>query len=203
MYTYLCMLLYNNGGFKTNFTKLFLYHVISSFFYHLFFAIFTLFNLSSSSIIVFLVQFFIFSNHWLLKIFIWFPFKFSPSYLHKFYRFTFLNLPSTSTLPLPTWFSYKFIFTSFPPLSPLFLPSCSQQKDQYSLSLSLQFCLFWWFFFYHFFPANSSFCYCWLIVTSHMFLFLTNLYRLLCIFSYFGIPIPNHNFFLSHCVDLI
>ena len=137
MYTYLCMLLYNNGSFKTNFTKLFLYHVISSFFYYLFFAIFTLFNLSSSSIIVFLVQFFIFSNHWLLKIFIWFPFKFSPSYLHKFYRFTFLNLPSTSTLPLPTWFSYKFIFTSFPPLSPLFLPSCSQQKGQYSLSLSL------------------------------------------------------------------
>ena len=186
-------------------TKLFLCHIISILSYFLVFAIFTLFNLSSSSTIVFLVQFLSspiisflnFSFDFLYN------FKFSLSYLHKFYPFTFLNLSSTSTLPLPTWFSYKFIFTSFPPLSPLFLPNCSRQKGQYSLYLSLQFYLFWWFFFNHFFPTNGSFCYCWLIVTSHVFLFLTNLYRLLCIFSYFGIPIPNHNFFLSHCVDLI
>ena len=30
-----------------------------------------------------------------------------------------------------------------------------------------------------------------LIVTIHLFLFLVKLYRLLCIFRYFGIPIPN------------
>ena len=36
-----------------------------------------------------------------------------------------------------------------------------------------------------------------LIITLHLFLFLVNLYRFLCIFiRYFVIPIPNHIFFL-------
>ena len=44
-------------------------------------------------------------------------FKFSPLYLLKFYCFILLNLSTTSTLPLPSHFSYKFRITSFLSLS--------------------------------------------------------------------------------------
>ena len=68
------MLLYNNGCLVLTFTKLLLTKKKKKTFYeadsyYLVFAIFTLFNLSSSSTIVFLVQFFISSNHY-LKFFI-------------------------------------------------------------------------------------------------------------------------------------
>ena len=66
-------------------------------------------------------------------------FKFSPLYLLKFYRFILLNLSTTSTLPLPSHFSYKFLITSSLSLSLSLLPSCSQQKQSIFL-VSLQFC---------------------------------------------------------------
>ena len=113
----------------------------------------------------------------------------STFHLHKFYSFTFLNLSSASTLTLPTWFSYKFLLLHFH-LSPLFHPSYSLQKRSIlSLSLSLQFCLFWCFFYLFiasttFSPIMVLFVIVDLFVTSHLFLFLANLYQLLCIFRY-------------------
>ena len=106
--------LYNNGSFAIKFTKLFLQHIFSilSIF---FFSIFTLFNFSSSSTIVFLDHPFIYSYHCL--------FKFSPLYLLKFYRFTLLNL---SHLLPPFLFHFNFhinfLLLHFH-ISHIFLPS--------------------------------------------------------------------------------
>ena len=92
---------------------------------HFFFVtIFILLNRLSLLTFSLLVQLFIFSNHYLLKIFISFPLciiKFSLLYLLKFYNFTLSSLSSPSTLPFLSCFSYKFCITTFPPLS---LNSC-------------------------------------------------------------------------------
>ena len=103
-----------------------------------FVTIFILLNRLSLLTFSSLVQLFIFSNHYLLKIFISFPLciiKFSLLYLLKFYNFTLSSLSSPSTLPFLSCFSYKFCITTFPPL--LLTPSkfYPQQKSQYSLFL--------------------------------------------------------------------
>ena len=68
------------------------------------------------------------------------------------------------------------------------------KKVKLSLSLSLPNFVsllvnFFYCFNLFFFPLMILFVIVDLIVTSHLFLFLTNLYRLLCIFRYFDIPI--------------
>ena len=98
-------------------------------------------------------------------------------------------------------------------LSPLFLPSGSwQKKSILSLSLSLSSVLFLYFggffsYFNHFFLLMMLFVIIDLIVTSHLFLFLANLYWLLCIFYVFWysnwqFPITC-SFSLFHCFDFI
>ena len=123
-------------------------------------------------------------------------------HLHKLYGFTFLNLSSAFTLPLPTWFSYKFILLHFH-ISPLFLPSCSLQKRSI-LSLSLQFSILMLFFFQPLFSPNSSFCYCWFNCTSHLFCFwqiCINFYAYLGILVFqFPIKKKKKSFFLSDSI---
>ena len=74
---------------------------LASFNIFCFLQFFTLFNFSSSSTIVFLIQSFIYSNHWFLKFPFDFLYRFLNLYLLKIYSFTLFNLSSTSTIPLP------------------------------------------------------------------------------------------------------
>ena len=131
-----------------------------SFFLFLFlFAILTLFNFLSSSIIFFLVQYFIPSNNF---IFFLFSFVFLqilknfPLYLLKFNSFTSFNLSSTSTISLPSLFSYKFLLTSFTPLSPIFSKLSTTKRSILSLFLQILF-LFWLIFFLLFQPLFFSY----------------------------------------------
>ena len=94
-------------------------------------------------------------------------------------------------------FYINFLLFHFHP-SPLVLPSCPQLSLSLSLSLSPILFLIWSIFYYFnhlFFPLIVLFVIVDLIVTSHLFLFLINLYRILCIFRYFSIPILHHKFF--------
>ena len=169
-----------------------------------------MFNFLSSSTIVFLVQFFIFSNHWLLNFFFSFDFlyKFLNFLLYIFINFmislfqTFHLLPpfqpfifinssvslfSSFHLLLLFLFQLDFLINFFYFISTS-LPYSFQvvhcKKGQFSLSLS-NFVSFDAFFFpTTFSPIMVPFVVVDLIVTSHLFLFLANFYRLLCIFWY-------------------
>ena len=163
-------------------------HVISSLFLF-FFLVFTLFNLASSSTIVFFfVQIFIFSNH----VFLNFSFDFLYIFINStvslfwtfhllppfqpfiFINFTVLLFWTFHLLP-PLLFQLDFLINFFCFISTS-LPYSFQVvhckkvntlslSHSLSLSLSLQICLFWCIFLFifstTFFPANSSFCYCW------------------------------------------
>ena len=89
------------------------------------------------------------------------------------------------------------------------IPSKLSTTKKFILSLSLILFLFWWIFccynhFFFFLLLMILFVIVDLIVTSHFFLFLENLYWLLCIFICSGIPIRSYTFFsLSHWFDFI
>ena len=147
------------------FTKLVLHHIFSILYYFLFFAIFTLFNFSSSSTIVFLTQSFIYSDH---CFFFFFPlqlFKFSHLYILKFYNiFTLFNISSTPPFLFHFNFHINFLLFHFHPSSIPSKLSTTKEVNTLSLSLSLSnfvslsvdFLLFQPFIF----SANGSFCYC-------------------------------------------
>ena len=130
---------------------------IFSFFLFLLFAILTLFNFSSSSIIVFLLQYFIPSKNVIFFNFhlIFFRFK-------KFFHYIFLNsivsLHSTFHLLPPFLFHLNchinfFLITSFTPLSPIFSKLSTTKRSILSLFLQFFSLLFDCFFncFNHFF----------------------------------------------------
>ena len=92
-------------------------------------------------------------------------------------------------LPFTFYLNFHITFLLLPfHISPLFFPSFHGKKKGNTLSLSLSQPLF--------FPTNSFFFIVDLIVMSHLFFFMVNLYKFLCIFRCFGISSPNYNFFL-------
>ena len=151
------------------------------------FAIFTLFNLSSSSTTFFLVQSFIFyiflnstisfcSTFHLLPIFLF--------HLNFHIKFLIINFISTSLS-----YSFKVVHN---------------KKGQYSiLSLSNFVYLLVDFLIVPttFFFTNGSFYYCWFNFPVTFVSLFDYLYRLLCIFSYFGMI--TSSFSLSHWFDLV
>ena len=132
---------------------------IFSFFLFLLFAILTLFKFSSSSIIVFWVQYFIPSNNFILFFnFHLIFFRFKKKKFHYIFLNSIVSLHSTFHLLPPFLFHLNFhinffLITSFTPLSPIFSKLSTTKRS--ILSLFLQFCFsFGWFFFYcfnHFF----------------------------------------------------
>ena len=132
--------------------------------------------------------------HLLKSLFLNFSFdslyRFLNLYHLKFYSVTLFNLSSTSTIPLPFWFLHKVLIISFPPLSST--PSKLSTTLSLSFSLSPILFLFWSNFYCFnplFFPQIVLFVIVDIIVISIFFLFLINLYKILCIFRYLGIPI--------------
>ena len=203
-------------------------HVISSLFLF-FFLVFTLFNLASSSTIVFFfVQIFIFSNH----VFLNFSFDFLYIFINStvslfwtfhllppfqpfiFINFTVLLFWTFHLLP-PLLFQldflinfFCFISTSLPySFQVVHCKKVNTLSLSHSLSLSLSKFVSFDAFFYLFFqplfsPLIVLFVIVDLIVTLHLFLFLVKLYRPLCIFRYFGIPILDQ-FFFSFFIVLV
>ena len=136
--------IYNNGSFVINFIKFFMHYILRifsyfllsffGFFFFFFGAILTLFNFSSSSTIVFLVQSFIPTIIFFFPVLIWFSFVFNFFFLYIFLDstvFTLFNLSSTSTLLLfHLNFRINFFLLHFH-VSPLFLPSYPRQKGRH------------------------------------------------------------------------
>ena len=132
------------------------------------------------------IQPFIFFNHCILILYIFL--KSTISLYSTFYLlqpfFFYLNF-HINFLLLPFHLSYSF--------------QVVHEKKGHTLSLSLRFC----FSFGGFFVVTTTFFLLLMVLfvivdltdTSHFFLFLENLYQLLCIFSCFGIPIPSYTFF--------
>ena len=146
-----------------------MHYIFSIFFF--FFAVLTLFNFSSSSTIVFLIQSFIPSNHLIFFRFL------------KIFHYIFLNsivsLHSTFHLLPPFLFHLNFhinffLITSLTPLSPIFFQVIHDKKVN-TLSLSPILFLFWLIFFFFllfqplFFSTNGSFCYCCIILIIYLF----------------------------------
>ena len=121
-------------------------------------------------------------------------------YIYIFSNFTISLCSIFPLLPLFLFhlnFYINFLLFHFHPF-PLFLPSFPRQKRSIlSLSLSnfvsplVVFLLIQPLIF----NTNSSFVIVDLLVTSHLFLFLQNLYKILCTFRNFGIPILHYKFF--------
>ena len=153
---------------------------IFSFFLFLLFAILTLFNFSSSSIIVFLVQYFIPSNNFILFFnFHLIFFRFLKKNFHYIFLNSIVSLHSTFHLLPPFLFHLNFhinffLISSFTPLSPIFFQVIHDKKVN-TLSLSPILFLFWLIFFlivstsFFFFSTNGSFCYCCIILIIYLF----------------------------------
>ena len=95
---------------------------------------------------------------------------------------------------------FYFISTSFSSiLSKLFI----KKMSILSLSKFVSFDAFFLLFQPLFSPVIVLFSIVILIITIHLFLFLENLYQLLCIFRYFGIPIPDLIFFFPFFFFLV
>ena len=149
------------------FTKLFLHHIFSILYYFLFFAIFSLFNFSSSSTIVFLTQSFIYSDH---CFFFFSLYSFLNFLIYTFLNSTIFSLCSTfhllhhsSSILIFRYISYYFISTLLYSFQVV-----HNKRGQYSLSLSLSLSLSnfvslsvdFLLFQPLIFSANGSFCYC-------------------------------------------
>ena len=184
-----------------------------------------MFNLSSSLTIVFIfVQIFFFSNHVFLKFSFDFLYIFINSTVSLFWTFhllppfqpfIFINFTVllfwTFHLLPPLLFQldflinfFCFISTSLPySFQVVHCKKVNTLSLSHSLSLSLSlskfvsFDAFFYLLFQPLFPPLIVFFFVIvdLIVTLHLFLFLVKLYRPLCIFRYFGIPILDQFFF--------
>ena len=183
-----------------------------------------MFNLSSfSTIVFFLVQIFIFSNHVFLNFSFDFLYIFINSMVSLFWTFhllppfqpfIFINsivlLFWTFHLLPPLLFQLYFLINFFYFISTSFPYSFQvvhyEKVNTLSFSPNLFLLMQFLFLFQPLFsPLIVLFVIVDLIVTSHLFLFLKKLYRLLCIFRYFGIPIPNqknYSFFIFLVIHL-
>ena len=136
--------------------SIFSFLFLFSFFFLCFFFLFsilTLFNFSSSSIIVFLIQYFIPSNIYIFLIFIWFSLDFK-IFFHYIFLNSIVSLHSTFHLLPPFLFHLNFhinffLITSFTPLFPIFSKLSMTKRSM--LSLFLQFCFSFGSFFYFIF----------------------------------------------------
>ena len=153
-----------------------------------FFAILTLFNFSSSLAIVILVQSFIPTNIYIYINFHLIPFRFLNIFLYIFLNST-VSICSTFHLLPPFLFHLNFHINLF--LGSLFpIPSKLSMTKMSILYLFLQFCFSFGGFFFIIVPTTFLFLLMVLfvivdlIVTSHLFIFLVNLYQFISIFMH-------------------